>query len=48
MLHNPDKKVDVVAEELKQIKQPGKRGSSKPEIEEVKQASGKREQAILP
>ena len=48
MLHNPDKKVDVAAEELKQFKQPGTRVSSQPKIEEMKQASGKREQAILP
>ena len=45
MLHNPDKKVDVVAEESKQIKEPETQVSSQPKIEEVKQASGKGEQA---
>ena len=45
MLHNPDKKVDVVAEESKQIAEPGTQISSQPNIEEVKQASGKKEQA---
>ena len=44
MLHNSDKKVDVVAEESKQIKEPETQISSQPKIEEVKQASGKREQ----
>ena len=44
MLHNPDKKVDIVAKESKQIKQPGTQVSSQPKIEEVKQAPGKREQ----
>ena len=44
MLHNPDKKVDVVAEESKQIKEPGTQVSSQPKIEEVKQAPGNREQ----
>ena len=44
MLHNPDKKVDVVAEESKQIKEPETLVSSQPKIEEVKQAPGKREQ----
>ena len=44
MLHNPDKKMDVVAEETKQITEPGTQISSQPKIEEVKQASGKREQ----
>ena len=48
MLHNPDKKVDVVTEESKQIKEPGTQVSSQPKIEEVKQASGQGEQAILP
>ena len=42
MLHNPDKKVDVVGEESKQTKEPGTQVSSQPKIEEVKQASGKR------
>ena len=44
MLHNPDKKVDVVAEESKQIKQPETQVSSQPKIEEVKQVPGQREQ----
>ena len=44
MLHNPDKKVDVVAEESKQINEPETLVSSQPKIEEVKQAPGKREQ----
>ena len=44
MLHNPDKKVDVVAEESKQSKEPGTQVSSQPKIEEVKQAPGNREQ----
>ena len=44
MLHNPDKKVDVVAEESKQIKEPGAQVSSQPKIEEVKQVPGQREQ----
>ena len=48
MLHHPDKKVDVVAEESKQIKQPETQVLSQPKIEGVKQASGKREQAISP
>ena len=48
MLHNPDKKVDVVAEESNKIKDPEKQVSSQPKIEEVKQASGKREQATSP
>ena len=41
MLNNP-------AEESKQIKEPGAQVSSQPKIEEVKQASGKREQAASP
>ena len=45
MLHNPDKKVDVVGEESKQTKEPGTQVSSQPKIEEVKQASDKEEQA---
>ena len=45
MLHNPDKKEDVVAEESKQITEPGTQISSQPKIEEVKQAPGKREEA---
>ena len=45
MLHNPDKKVDVVADESKQIKEPETHVSSQPKIEEVKQASDKGEQA---
>ena len=44
MLHNPDKKVDVVAEESKQIKQPETQVSSQPKIEEVKQVPGQPEQ----
>ena len=48
MLHNPDKKVDVVAEESKQIKEPETQVSSQPKIEEVKQAPCKREQATMP
>ena len=48
MLHNQDQKMDVVAEESKQIKEPETQVSSQPEIEEVKQASDKREQATLP
>ena len=48
MLHNPDKKAEVVAEESKHIEESGVQVSSQPEIEEVKQASGKRKQAILP
>ena len=48
MLHNPDKKVDVVAEESKQSKEPGTQVSSQPKIEEVKQAPGEREQSTLP
>ena len=44
MLHKPDKKMDVVTEESKQITEPGTQISSKPKIEEVKQALGKREQ----
>ena len=44
MLHNPDKKVDVVAEESKQITESGTQVSSQP-IEEVKQDPGQREQA---
>ena len=48
MLHNPDKKMDVVAEESKQIKEPEKQVSSQPKIEEVKQTSGKREQVTSP
>ena len=48
MLHNPDKKVDVIAEESKQIKETETQVSSQPKVEEVKQASGKREQAISP
>ena len=42
MLHNPDKKVDVVAEESKQITESGTQVSSQPKIEEVKQVSGER------
>ena len=48
MLHNLDKKVDVVAEESKQIKEPETQVSSQPKIEEVKQAPGEREQATSP
>ena len=47
MQHTPDKKVDIVAEESKQIKEPGTEVSSQPKIEEVKQASGKGEQATF-
>ena len=47
-MHNPDKKVDVVVEESKQITEPGTQVSSQPKIEEVKQALGKKEQAISP
>ena len=43
MLHNPDKKVDVVVEESKQIKEPGTQVSS----EEVKLAPGESEQATF-
>ena len=48
MLSNPDKKVDVIAEESKLIKEPVTQVSSQPKIEEVKKASGKREQATSP
>ena len=48
MLHNSDKKEDVVVEESKQIKEPGTQVSSQPMLEEVKQASGEREQATSP
>ena len=48
MMHNPDKKVDVVIEESKQITEPGTQVSSQPKIEEVKQAPGKKEQATSP
>ena len=48
MQYTPDKKVDVVSEESKQIKEPGTEVSSQPKIEEVKQASGKGEQATSP
>ena len=48
MLHNPDKKVDVVDEESKQIKEPGTQVSTQSKLEEVKQASEKRDQAALP
>ena len=48
MLHNPDKKVDVVAEESKQIKEPGTQVSAQSKLEEVKQTPCKREQATLP
>ena len=48
MLHNSDKKMDVVAEESKQIKEPGTQVLSQPMIEEVKQASGKTDQGISP
>mgnify|MGYP000928109990 CR=1 FL=1 len=48
MLHNPDKKVDVVSEESKQIKELGTQVYSQSKIEEVKQTSDKGEQAILP
>ena len=44
MLHNPDKKVDVVAEESIQIVEPETQVSSQPMIEEVKQVPGEREQ----
>ena len=44
MLHNPDKKVDVVAEESKQITESGTQVSSQP-IEEVKQDPSKEKQA---
>ena len=46
MLHNPDKKVDVVAEESKQSKEPETQVSSQPKIEEVKQALDQIGQAI--
>ena len=49
MLHNPDKKVDVVAEESKQIKEPETQVSSQPKIEEVKkgeQATGSQRNII--
>ena len=45
MLHNPDKKVDVVSEESKQIKELGTQVYSQSKIEEVKQTSDKGEQA---
>ena len=48
MLHNPDKKMEVAAEESKQTKEPETQVSSQPKIEEVKQAPGKREQATSP
>ena len=48
MLHNPDKKMDVVGEESKHIKEPGTQISSQPKIEEVKQTLGKGEQATSP
>ena len=48
MLHNPDKKVDVVDEESKQIKEPGTQVSTQSKLEEEKQTSEKREQAALP
>ena len=48
MLHNLDKKVDVVAEESKQIKEPETQVSSQPKIEKMKQSSGKREHATSP
>ena len=48
MLHNSDKKMDVVAEESKQIKEPGTQVSSQPKIEEVKQVPSQREQATSP
>ena len=41
MLHNPDKKLDVVAEESNQIKELETQISSQPKIEEVKQAQAK-------
>ena len=44
MQHNSDKKMNVVAEESKQITEPETQISSQPKIEEVKQALGKREQ----
>ena len=44
MLHNSDKKMDVVAEESKQIKEPEAQVSCQPKIEKVKQAPGQREQ----
>ena len=48
MLHNPDKKVDVVVEESKQIKEPGTQVSSEESfIEEVKLAPGESEQATF-
>ena len=40
--------VKIVAEESKQIKEPGTQFSSQPKIKEVKQAPGKRVQAALP
>ena len=48
MLYNPDKKVGVVTEESKQIKEPGTQVSSQPKIEEVKQAPDQKEQATSP
>ena len=48
MLHNSDQKMDVVAEESRQIKETKTQVSSQPKVEEIKQASGKREQAISP
>ena len=48
MLRNQDKKVDAVAEESKQIKEPGTQVSSQPQSEEVKQAAGNEEQSTSP
>ena len=48
MLHHPEKRVDVVAEEWRQSNEPGAQVSSQPKIEKMKQSSGKREQATSP
>ena len=48
MLHNSDKKMDVVAEESKQIKELGTQVSSQPKIVEVKLVPSQREQATSP
>mgnify|MGYP000937994810 CR=1 FL=1 len=48
MLHNPDKKVDAVAEGQNQIEEIETQVSSQPMIEEVKQVPGERELAISP
>ena len=44
MLRDPEKKIDIVTEESKQIAEPETQISSQSKIEEVKQVPGKREQ----